>query len=124
MADYVRTIMSEFLTIDELAQYLNVKKSTLYAMVESKEIPCFRFGRLIRFRKEEIDGWVENHRQKLTDPEKKATEVIKGLKRPEIDINRVVEKAVEWAKKTGYNLAHGKPDRLKGLRKEVEHGSI
>jgi len=50
--------------------------------VENKEIPFFRFGRLIRFKKEEIDMWIENHREKTIDPDKKAKEILKGIKRP------------------------------------------
>ena len=74
--------MKEFLNINELSDYLNMRKSTLYSMVENKEIPFFRFGRLIRFKKEEIDMWIENHREKTIDPDKKAKEILKGIKRP------------------------------------------
>ena len=33
-----------FLNIDELSQYLGIKKSNLYAKVERQEIPFYRVG--------------------------------------------------------------------------------
>ena len=113
-----------FLNIEELSQYLNIRKSKLYAMVEGGEIPCFRFGRLIRFKKQEIDAWVENHRQEVTDPNKEANEIFKGVKNPKMDIDHIVKEAVEAEKESRYNLDHGKPDRIKGLEKEVSDGTL
>jgi excisionase family DNA binding protein len=48
------------LTIRQLADYLNIKRSTLYAWVEQGFIPHYKMNRLIRFKKEEIDAWLEN----------------------------------------------------------------
>ena len=36
----------KFLNIDELSQYLGIKKSNLYSRVERKEIPFYRWGRM------------------------------------------------------------------------------
>ena len=114
----------EFLDINELSEHLNIKKSSLYLMVENKEIPFFRFGRLIRFSKQEIDIWLEGHREGVIDPDKKAREIFKGVKNPKMDVGRIVQKSIESVKNNGYNRGHGKPDQNKGLRKEVEHGSL
>jgi excisionase family DNA binding protein len=54
----------KLLTITELAFYLNVKTKTLYAKVESGEIPHYRIGRLVRFRLDEIDAWLGGCRSK------------------------------------------------------------
>jgi excisionase family DNA binding protein len=116
--------LKEFLTIKELSDYLNIRKSTLYSLVENKEIPFFRFGRLIRFRRGEIDMWIENHREKTIDSEKKAREILTGIKRPRVDINALVKKTIEEVKNRRYNVPHGKSDRIKGLRKEVEDGTL
>ena len=48
-----------YLNIDELSQYLGVKKSNLYFKVERREIPFYRLGRLIFFKKDEIDAFMD-----------------------------------------------------------------
>ncbi|MEI6608874.1 MAG: helix-turn-helix domain-containing protein [Deltaproteobacteria bacterium] len=50
---------NEYLKIEDISDYLNIKKKTLYAMVESGEIPHFRIGRLIRFKRDDVDLWME-----------------------------------------------------------------
>ena len=114
----------EFLNVDELSEYLNIKKSTLYSMVENKEIPFFRSGRLIRFKKEEIDMWIENHREKTIDPEKKAKEILKGIKRPRVDIDALVKKTIAETKGNEYTTPHRETRPVKGLRKEVSNGTL
>jgi len=41
-----------------------------------------------------------------------------------VDIGKVVKKAIEGVNGMGYTALHGKPDRIKGLRKEVEDGTL
>jgi excisionase family DNA binding protein len=48
-----------FISIDELADYLKVKKRTAYYLVETMQIPHYRIGRLIRFKLSEIEAWME-----------------------------------------------------------------
>ena len=50
--------MDELWDIGRLSQYLGMKRSTLYAMIERKEIPHYRIGKLARFRPAEIDEWL------------------------------------------------------------------
>jgi len=114
----------EYLTIDDLAEYFSVKRSTLYAKVESGEIPHYKVGRLIRFRRDEVNTWMEGHRRERIAPDKKAKEILKGVRNPKIDVSKVVKKVIEEAKDRSYTLGHGKPDRIKGLRKEVENGNL
>lgn len=45
-----------FLTVDELARYLKVKKNWIYQKVHSKKIPYHKVGNQLRFRKSEIDA--------------------------------------------------------------------
>ncbi|MFH1998272.1 MAG: helix-turn-helix domain-containing protein [Planctomycetota bacterium] len=49
----------EILTIDELAAYLKISKSTLYKLVREGKIPSQKVGRHWRFRKEAIDRWLD-----------------------------------------------------------------
>lgn len=49
----------EVLTIDELAAYLKIAKSTLYKLSQEGRIPAQKVGRHWRFRKDAIDRWLE-----------------------------------------------------------------
>jgi excisionase family DNA binding protein len=48
------------LTIEELAAYLKIPKSTLYKLVREGKIPAQKIGRHWRFRKAAIDHWLED----------------------------------------------------------------
>ena len=50
--------MDKLLTIDELAEVLSVKKSTIYQWVHLGLIPHIKVGRLLRFREEDIQKWL------------------------------------------------------------------
>jgi excisionase family DNA binding protein len=113
-----------FLTINELSQYLGIKKSNLYGRVERKEIPFYRWGRLIMFKKDEIDDFMDKCRVECFDIKKEAERVMKDANRSRVDVNKVVKKAIEERKEKRYTALHGKPDRVKGLRKEVEDGTL
>ena len=45
-----------FLTVDELAQYLKVKKSWIYQKVHANEIKYHKVGNHLRFKRSEIDN--------------------------------------------------------------------
>jgi len=51
------------LTIEELAGYLKISKSTLYKLAQEGKIPCQKVGKHWRFRKEAIDRWLEESPQ-------------------------------------------------------------
>jgi len=52
----------QVMTIDELASYLKISKSTLYKVVREGKIPSQKVGRHWRFRKKAIDRWLEETR--------------------------------------------------------------
>ena len=54
--------ISEILTIDELAAYLKVPKSTLYMLAREGKVPSNKVGRHWRFQKSAIDRWLEDKR--------------------------------------------------------------
>ena len=60
---------SDVLTIEELASYLKVPKSTLYKLVREGKIPSQKIGRHWRFRKEAIDLWLQEKRSNETNAE-------------------------------------------------------
>lgn len=51
-----------FLTTDEVLEYLQVNLRTIYRLIKAGKIPAVRVGRQWRFRKRDIDGWLERHR--------------------------------------------------------------
>jgi excisionase family DNA binding protein len=53
---------NDVLTIEELAVYLKVPKSTLYKLVREGRVPSQKIGRHWRFRKASIDLWLEETR--------------------------------------------------------------
>jgi len=72
----------EFLTINEVSEYLKIKPSTLYSWVKIGEIPHYKLHKMVRFKKEDIDAWMENHRENDIDAEKKAKGILRAVKRP------------------------------------------
>ena len=53
----------EYLSVDELSKLTGLKKATIYAKRSRREIPAYKFGRELRFRRTEIDEWMETKRQ-------------------------------------------------------------
>lgn len=47
-------------TVESLAEYLGVDKSWVYHNI--RQIPHFKIGRFPRFRKREVDKWLEQHK--------------------------------------------------------------
>ena len=45
-------------SVDEIANYLGIKKETLYKWLAGKDVPAHKVGNLWKFRKDEIDQWV------------------------------------------------------------------
>jgi excisionase family DNA binding protein len=54
------------LSVDEVADYLKIPKSTLYKMCSEREIPCAKIGKHWRFDKKLIDEWFVG---KMQNPE-------------------------------------------------------
>ncbi|MEA3369480.1 MAG: helix-turn-helix domain-containing protein [Candidatus Ratteibacteria bacterium] len=50
---------SKLMTTKELAEYMQLNPLTVYKKVKEGDIPCVRVGRSIRFKKEQIDKWLE-----------------------------------------------------------------
>ncbi len=47
------------LTVDELAKYLKISKSTLYKLAQEGRVPGQKVGRHWRFRRATIDRWLD-----------------------------------------------------------------
>lgn len=49
----------EILTLREVAQLLKVAEKTVYTMAQNKELPAFKVRGQWRFRREDIDRWID-----------------------------------------------------------------
>lgn len=49
----------QFMTIEEASKLLNLKVSKLRRDIFMKAIPYYKFGALIRFKREELLNWVD-----------------------------------------------------------------
>lgn len=50
---------SEFLTAEEVAEYLRLPLSTVYKLVQDKRLPGFKVGKHWRFRREAFQEWIK-----------------------------------------------------------------
>ena len=55
-----------FLTTEEVLDYLQVNLRTVYRLIKAGKIPAVRVGRQWRFRKRDIDAWLESQRPRAT----------------------------------------------------------
>jgi excisionase family DNA binding protein len=55
-------IDESFLTTEEVLEYLQVNLRTVYRLIKAGRIPAVRVGRQWRFRKRDIDAWLESQR--------------------------------------------------------------
>jgi len=48
-----------WLSITEICKYLGVSNDTVYKWIDKHGMPAHRMGRLWKFKKEQVDAWVE-----------------------------------------------------------------
>ncbi len=51
--------MESLMTIEEAAQFLRVKKSTVYTWAYRRQIPSQKVGKSLRFRREDLESWLK-----------------------------------------------------------------
>lgn len=51
-----------FLTTDEVLAYLQVNLRTVYRLIDAGKLPAVRVGRQWRFRRRDIDAWLDQQR--------------------------------------------------------------
>ena len=53
--------MRKFLTIDVASQYLGPSKLTLYGWGSARKLGFIKVGRLVKFKQEHLDKWIDQH---------------------------------------------------------------
>jgi len=51
------------MTVQDVAEYLNVDPKTVYRMVKRGDLPGFKVGGSWRFRREDIDDWIAQQKE-------------------------------------------------------------
>lgn len=60
--------MDPLMTIEEVAEYMQVSRFTVYRLAKGHLIPATKIGRQWRFQREEIDQWVRQQYRKERRP--------------------------------------------------------
>lgn len=64
----------EILTLPEVAQLLKVAEKTVYTMAQKSELPAFKVRGQWRFKRQDIDAWIEQQKLALRDEGKTGSE--------------------------------------------------
>jgi len=109
-----------FWTVLDVASYLRVKPSTVYQWAGEGKLPHYRMGKLLRFKREEIEAWTKRCWREGVDIEERSGMILKRME----GRGSGMKKRIETGRGNLYNLSRGKPDQSRGLGKEVEDGNL
>lgn len=98
--------------IKALSEYLNIKRGTLYAWAEQGKIPCLKLHGLLRFRRDEIEQWLESCRV-MSTPDIKCPAPSRGLG-PDLEALIARAKAQAYNSRPRGNQTEIKPHRKGG----------
>lgn len=59
---YAGIASKEVLTLEETMIYTGCARTTLYRLTSAKEIPHYKLGQALRFKKSELDEWLTRTR--------------------------------------------------------------
>ena len=51
---------NRWLSVEEIAGYLGVKKETVYLFIKDRKMPANKVGRAWKFKTDEVDEWVKS----------------------------------------------------------------
>ncbi len=126
--EVTQSIEKGYLSVDEVSKYLGLKRSTIYQWAKEGEIPHYELHRMKKFKREDIDAWMERHRKYGIGVDKRAKRVLESAKSatrsPKSGVNGVIRKAIEETRRNSYNDNYGNQTNVKGLRKEVKNGNL
>ena len=60
------------MTLEEVAEYLQLCQRSVYRMVHERKIPFFRIGRVYRFSKENLDDWLTKDASQMPEDKEKS----------------------------------------------------
>ena len=57
----------QLLTVEQVAEYLNVDKFTIYRLLADKQLPAFKVGNQWRFKRKLLENWLKKNANMPTD---------------------------------------------------------
>jgi excisionase family DNA binding protein len=78
-ASILKEVTEEIMTVEQLSDYLTIARQTIYEKCSKKEIPYFKAGKRLYFKKSVINDWINGGRRYRTD--------------------ELMQQAAEWARK-------------------------
>ena len=74
-----KLMLEQLLNLEQVAEYLNVDKFTVYRLLAEKELPAFKVGNQWRFKRKLIENWLAKHSnvRRKEAPQKKSIEEAK-----------------------------------------------
>lgn len=48
-----------WLSINDICKYLGISNDTVYRWIDRHSMPAHRVGRLWKFKKDQVDSWIE-----------------------------------------------------------------
>jgi len=66
--------METLMTLEEVAVYLRLSKDTIYRMTHAGRIPASKVGNQWRFRRDDVDAWLEKNKNVLSDKDSNGDE--------------------------------------------------
>ena len=112
--------IGKLISISDLSDLLNMKTKTIYAKAEAGEIPCYRIGRLIRFKQEEIEAWLDTCRNGKPNKHEKASRKRRASSKSNNHLSTIITKAIDHETGKYYSPDNEKSDRTGGLEKEAQ----
>ena len=58
-----------WVSVEEAAQYLGIKRETVYVWIDKKGMPAHKVGSLWKLKLSEVDEWVRSGRAKAEERE-------------------------------------------------------
>lgn len=49
-----------WLSIEEIGDYLGLKRDSIYKMINERQMPSHKIGRSWKFKRDEVDEWVKS----------------------------------------------------------------
>ncbi len=62
--------MGDLMTLAEVAAYLRLSKDTVYRMASGGKLPASKVGSQWRFRRDDVEQWLETHRNIQRDDQR------------------------------------------------------
>lgn len=105
--------MTTWMDIRGLSEYLTIKPKTLYEMTRRGDIPFYRVNRLLRFKKIEVDNWMESNKVEVGWSEVEPQQIEKVRTDVKKAVRDIVKKVIESAPEKKRKIRPGP-----GFRKE------